>query len=60
MPLKFPCNAYQLEAMKNVMARKSILTGKEVLDELEAIAAYKEGKCSGDRGAGHGRWGTHS
>ena len=32
-------NAYQLEAMINVLQRKGILTAKEVLDELEVIAA---------------------
>ena len=32
-------NAYQLEAMINILERKGILTGKEVLDELEVIAA---------------------
>lgn len=31
-------NSYQLEAMINVLERKSILTGKEVLDELELVA----------------------
>jgi len=41
IPLNFPCNAYQLEAMINVLARKGMLTGKEVLDELEVIAATK-------------------
>ena len=34
-------NAYQLEAMINVLERKGILTGKEVLGELEVIAATK-------------------
>ena len=34
-------NAYQLEAMTNVLERKGILTGKEVLEELEVIAATK-------------------
>jgi hypothetical protein len=34
-------NAYQLEAMINVLERKGILTGKEVLDELKVIAATK-------------------
>jgi len=34
-------NAYQLEAMINVLERKGILTGKEVLDELEVIVATK-------------------
>ncbi len=34
-------NAYHLEAMINVLERKGILTGKEVLDELEVIAATK-------------------
>jgi len=56
IPLNFPCNAYQLEAMKNVMARKSILTGKEDLDGREVIVADKEGKCSGHRGSGRCRW----
>jgi len=36
-------NAYQLEAMINILERKGILTGKEVMDELEVIAAT-EGK----------------
>jgi hypothetical protein len=39
--LKLPSNAYQLEAMINVLERKGILTGKEVLDELEVIAVTK-------------------
>lgn len=34
-------NAYQLEAMINVLERKGVLTGKEVVDELEAIVASK-------------------
>jgi len=34
-------NVYQLEAMINVLERKEILTGKEVLDELEVIVATK-------------------
>ncbi len=34
-------NAYQLEAMINVLERKGILTAKEVLDELEVIAVTK-------------------
>ena len=34
-------NAYQLEAMINVLERKGILTGKEVMDELELIVATK-------------------
>jgi hypothetical protein len=34
-------NAYQLEAMINVLERKGILTGKEVLDEMEVIVATK-------------------
>ena len=34
-------NAYQLEAMINVLERKGILTGKEVMDELEVIVATK-------------------
>jgi hypothetical protein len=41
IPLNFPCNAYQLEAMINVLERKGMLAGKEVLDELEVIAATK-------------------
>ena len=32
-------NAYQLEALINVLERKGIPTSKEVLDELEIIAA---------------------
>ena len=31
-------NAYQLEAMLNVMERKDLLTSKEVLDALEVVA----------------------
>ena len=34
-------NAYQLEAMINVLERKGILTGKEVMEELEVIVATK-------------------
>ncbi|MDA0692922.1 MAG: hypothetical protein O3A78_11090 [Nitrospinae bacterium] len=34
-------NAYQLEALINVLERKGILTSKEVLDELELIVATK-------------------
>ena len=34
-------NAYQLEAMINVLERKGLLTGKEVMDELEVIVATK-------------------
>jgi len=34
-------NAYQLEAAINVLQREGILTGKEVLDELEVIVAAK-------------------
>ena len=34
-------NAYQLEAMINVLERKGLLTGKEVLDEMEVIVATK-------------------
>jgi len=34
-------NACQLEAMINVLEPKGVLTGKEVLDELEVIAATK-------------------
>ena len=41
IPLNFPCNAYQLEAMINVLERKGMLAGKEVLDELEVIVATK-------------------
>ncbi len=40
-PTLFPVNAYQLEAMINVLERKGILTGKEVLDELQVIAAIQ-------------------
>ena len=47
IPLNFPCNAYQLETMINVLERKGMLTGKEVLDELEVIAATK-GKTKKD------------
>jgi len=38
-PTLFSGNAYQLKAMINVVERKEVLTGKEVLDELEVIAA---------------------
>ena len=41
-----PSNAYQLEAMINVLERKGILTAKEVMDELEEIVAT-EGKNEG-------------
>jgi len=41
IPLNFPYNAYLLEAMINIMERKGVLTGKEVLDELEVIVATK-------------------
>jgi hypothetical protein len=41
VPPNFPSSAYQLEAMINVLERKGILTLKEVLDELEVIAATK-------------------
>ena len=41
IPLNFPSNAYQLQAMINVLERKGILTGKEVMDELEVIVATK-------------------
>ena len=34
-------NAYQLEAMINVLERKGLLTSKEVMDELEVIVATK-------------------
>ncbi len=34
-------NAYQLEAMINVLERKGLLTGKEVMDNLEVIVATK-------------------
>jgi len=37
IPLNFPCNAYQLEAMINVLERKGILTAKEVLDEIDEV-----------------------
>jgi len=55
-PLNFLSTAYQLEAMINVLERKGILTGKEVLGELEVIAATrgkKEVNCpyqKGDQG----------
>jgi len=42
--------------MINGLEKKGILTGKEVLDELEVIAADKEGKCSGNRGSGRCQW----
>ena len=35
-------NAYQLEALINVLERKGILTSKEVLDEMEVIVATKD------------------
>ena len=35
-------NAYQLEALTNVLVRKGILTGKEVLDEMESIKGKEE------------------
>ena len=41
IPLNFPSNAYQLEAMINVMERKGLLTAKDVMDELEVIVATK-------------------
>jgi len=34
-------NAYQLEAMLNVLERKGLLTSKEVLDELEVVVQTK-------------------
>jgi len=34
-------NADQLETMINVLERKGILTGNEVLDEMEVIVATK-------------------
>ncbi|MDA1110458.1 MAG: hypothetical protein O3A78_11740 [Nitrospinae bacterium] len=34
-------NAYQLEAMINVLERKGLLTSKEVMDELEVIVVTK-------------------
>jgi len=37
-------NTYQLEAMIKVLERKGILTGKEVLDEMEVIVAIQEKK----------------
>jgi len=40
-PTLFPVNAYQLEAMINILERKGLLTGKEVLDEMEVIFAAK-------------------
>ena len=43
IPLNFPCNAYQPEAMINVLKIKEILTGNEILDELEVIVATKGG-----------------
>ncbi len=39
--LNFPSNACQLEAKINVLERTGLLTGKEVLDEMEVIAATK-------------------
>ena len=40
-PTLFPVNAYQLEAMIDVLERQCLLTGKEVLDEMEVVAATK-------------------
>jgi len=37
-------NAYQLEAMINVLERKGLLTKDEVLKELEVIGATREKK----------------
>ena len=34
-------NAYQLEAMINVLERKGLLTKAEVLEELQGLAATK-------------------
>ena len=34
-------NAYQLEAMINVLERKGLLTTAEVLEELQVLAATK-------------------
>jgi len=39
IPQNFPCNAYQFEAMINVLERKGLLTGKEVMDEMEVNVA---------------------
>ena len=39
-------NAYQLEAMINVLERKGLLTKAEVLEELEVIAATKGKKVN--------------
>ena len=39
-------NAYQLEAMINVLERKGLLTKDEVLAELEIIAATKGKKVN--------------
>ena len=39
-------NAYQLEAMIDVMERKGLLTKDEVLAELEIIAATKGKKVN--------------
>jgi hypothetical protein len=39
-------NAYQLEAMINVLERKGLLTKAEVLAELEIIAATKGKKVN--------------
>jgi len=41
IPLNFLSNAYQLEAMINVLERKGMLTGKKVLDEPKVIVATK-------------------
>ena len=34
-------NVYQLAAMNNILERKGLLTGKEVMDELEVIVVTK-------------------
>ncbi len=39
-------NAYQLEAMINVLERKGILTSEEVLDELEVIVTNQRKKIN--------------
>jgi hypothetical protein len=37
-------NMYQFEALLNVMEKKGLVTGKEVMDELEFVIQTKGGK----------------
>jgi len=41
-------NAYKLEAMINVLERRGLLIGKEVLDEMEVIVVTKGKEESND------------